>query len=139
MKILALSDEIVPSIYNSSPLDRYRDVDLILGCGDMPYFYLEYVVTMLNAPLLYVHGNHDSPLQYTADGRTVRGAAGCWDIEDQVVTVRGLRVAGLGGSIRYKFRGAHHQYTQREMQRRLIRLAPRLWFNKLRYGRGADI
>jgi len=45
-------------------MDRFGDVELVLSCGDLPYYYLEYIVSMLNVPLLYVHGNHDAPPEY---------------------------------------------------------------------------
>ena len=47
MKILALSDEVVPWIYSPTLRERCGDVGLIVGCGDLPYYYLEYVVTVL--------------------------------------------------------------------------------------------
>ena len=57
-KILSLSDVELPAIYNSRIKERFNEVDLVISCGDLPYYYLEYVITMLNVPLYYVHGNH---------------------------------------------------------------------------------
>ena len=36
--------------------------DLVIGCGDLPFDYLEYLVSRLDVPLLYVPGNHDASL-----------------------------------------------------------------------------
>jgi len=59
VKILAISDQVIDRMYSLLPSGHFKDVELILGCGDMPYSYLEYIVTMLNVPMYYVPGNHD--------------------------------------------------------------------------------
>ena len=59
MQILAVSDQVVDRIYELVPQGHFAGVQMILGCGDLPYAYLEYLVTMLNVPLFYVPGNHD--------------------------------------------------------------------------------
>jgi len=129
MKILALSDEIVDFIYSPTVRERFGDVDLIVGCGDLPGAYLEYVVTQLNVPLVYVPGNHDDDNLTVPGGRSVDGT---------VLKVKGLSIAGLGGSRRYK-RDGRHQYSEAEMQWRLVRLATRLSPARLRRGRGLDL
>lgn len=138
MKILALSDKVVESIYSDFIRHNYGDVDLVVGCGDLPYYYLEYVVSMLNKRTLFVRGNHDADVQYTADGRRLTGPEGAESIEDRVVFVKGLLFMGLGGSIRYKSR-AKEQYTEAEMRNRVLRLLPRLFWNRLRHGRFVDV
>ncbi len=40
LKVLSLSDKQVDSIYSSQVKNRFGDVDLILGCGDLAYYYL---------------------------------------------------------------------------------------------------
>jgi Icc-related predicted phosphoesterase len=138
MKILALSDRVVEQIYSETLRTRYPDVDMVLGCGDLPFYYLEYVVSALNVPLLYVHGNHDKPRQYLSDGRVISAAQGCVVLEDRTVCVDGMILAGLGGSRRYTPHGVH-QYTESEMATRVARLVPALWRNRLRWGRYLDI
>ena len=59
VKILAVSDEVVERLYSLCTNGHFSDIELILGCGDLPYPYLENLVTFLNVPLLYVPGNHD--------------------------------------------------------------------------------
>lgn len=137
MKILALSDKVVNAIYSSQVTEMYGDADLVVGCGDLPYYYLEYIVTMLMVPVVYVHGNHDKP-QHMADGRVVTAPEGCISVEDRVVEVNGLLVAGLGGSMRYRPRSPF-QYSEAEMTWRVLRLVPKLLWNRLRHGRFVDI
>lgn len=141
MKILALSDEVVESLYRPEIKNRFGDVDVILGCGDLPFFYLEFMVTILGKPLYYVHGNHDKPSQYLSDGRIIDRAEGCESLEDRVRKVEAngatALVAGLGGSIRYNI--GPHQYTQAEMHGRVLSLSPGLLANRVRHGRFLDI
>lgn len=137
MRTLTISDEIVPAVYSLNIKQRFADVQLVLACGDLPIYYLEFVVTMLGQPCFYVWGNHDSP-EVQADGQVVSYARGATCIEDHVVCHQGLLIGGLGGSIRYKPDG-HHQYTETQMMLRVLRMAPRLFLNRLRYGRYLDV
>src|SRR3990172_13292255 len=86
MKILALSDEEVGFIDNPRVRDSVGDVSLIVSCGDLPARYLEYVVTQLNVPLVYVPGNHDP------DGLGVPGGI---DVDGRVVPLPRLTIGGL--------------------------------------------
>jgi Icc-related predicted phosphoesterase len=129
MKILALSDQVVDHVYSPAVRQRYPGVDLILGCGDLPAYYLEFIECQFNVPLLYVPGNHDSD-QFRVPGGQ--------DIDGRFVRVRDLALTGLGGSRRYKADG-RHQYSEADMRLRLIPLLPRLLWRRLRYGHGADI
>jgi Icc-related predicted phosphoesterase len=118
VKILALSDRVVPFVNSPEVAKTMAGVNLVLGCGDLPASYLEYVLTALNVPLAYVPGNHD------ADLMQVPGGVG---VDDRLVKLAGVRVLGLGGSVRYKPNG-RHQYTEAEMNarvmRKLIRMLP---------------
>ena len=138
MKILALSDEVVDFIYSPQVKERFGDVDLVLGCGDLPFYYLEFVVTVLNKPVYFVPGNHDARNQYMADGRVTQQAEGCINLDQRIASEGNLLLAGLGGSIRYR-PNSLHQYTDAEMRARILTLAPRLWFNRLRHGRFLDL
>jgi Icc-related predicted phosphoesterase len=129
MRILALSDKVVEQVYSPAVRERYPGVDLILGCGDLPAYYLEYVECQFNVPLLYVPGNHDP------DNFRVPGGQ---DIDGRVARVQNLALTGLGGSRRYKADG-RHQYTEAEMRLRLIPILPRLLWRRLRFGHGTDI
>ena len=52
MKVLAVSDRVVGHIYSTGVRKSYSDVDLIVGCGDLPFYYLEFLVSSLDVPLL---------------------------------------------------------------------------------------
>ncbi len=142
MKILAISDQVVEHLYSPAVKEHFADVDLVIGCGDLPYYYLEYVVSMLNVPLAHVPGNHDLPpalvRSHGDEGTCAHIAEGCGNIDGLVVEEQGLLLAGLGGSIRYRPDGVH-QYTQGEMVRRILLMTPRLLWNRLRHGRFLDI
>jgi len=138
MKILAVSDQVVDSLYTPNVKDRFGDVDLILGCGDLPYYYLEFLVTVLNRPVYFVRGNHDRSIEITADGTRRIAPAGCEPLDNHTLVFDGLILAGLDGSIRYNNEG-QYQFTQDEMDRKALRLALRLMTNRLRYGRWLDI
>jgi predicted phosphodiesterase len=129
MRILALSDNVVSHIYGPAITQSFADVDLIVGCGDLPSAYLEYIVTLLPAPLIYVPGNHD-PDRYIVPGGI--------NIDGRIVNVCGYWFMGLGGSQRYKNRGKH-QYTEFDMNLRVARLLPRLLYNRMRFGRALDV
>ena len=129
MKILALSDRTEPFIYSPVVEERYRGIGLIVGCGDLESSYLEYVLTRLNVPLLYVPGNHDP------DNLAVPGGQG---IDGRVVKIQGLWIGGLGGSRRYKSDGIH-QYTEGEMRWRVMRMLPAMMARRISRGHGLDL
>jgi len=137
VKILALSDQVSKAIYSTQICERFGDVDLVLSCGDLPYSYLEFVATMLDVPCLFVHGNHDAP-EYTSGGQVLTSPGGWTDIDGRSVRVKGISVAGLEGSMRYKPR-APYQYTEQEMLFKALRLVPFLAMNRLRYGQYVDV
>ena len=138
MRILAVSDEVVDWLYSPSARGRLDKIDLILGCGDLPYYYLEYLVTMLDAPLFFVHGNHDPLVEYTSSSGTRTAPSGGENVDMHCANQNGLLVAGLEGCIRYRPDGLH-QYTQNEMTLRSLALLPGLVHNRLMYGRWLDV
>jgi uncharacterized protein len=137
MQILTISDEVVPAIYSLNIKQRFQRAELVLSCGDLPIYYLEFVVTMLGRPCYYVFGNHDGP-EETSSGQTLEQVSGAISVDGRTTMHNGLLLAGLGGSIRYKPQAAH-QFSEAEMMRRVYRLAPALLFNRLRHGRYVDI
>ena len=118
MKILLVADKESPYYWDYYQPEKLADVDLILSCGDLKANYLTFLVTMGRARLLYVHGNHD--LTYEQ-----RPPEGCECVEDKLVTVNGLRILGLGGSAAYS--GGPHQYSERQMEKRIRKLRFQLW------------
>jgi calcineurin-like phosphoesterase family protein len=146
-RILAVADEVDESL-GKETLAQLRP-DLVLSAGDLPFDYLEYLVTVLNVPLLYVPGNHDPSLRERReelawppsislkDAHDPVGPLGCTNVDGRIEDVRGIRVAGLGGSVRY--REGPNQYTQKEMRLRARRLRRRATAWGLRGRRGVDV
>ena len=137
MKILALSDHVADAIYSRNVRERFGDIDLMLSCGDLPYSYLEYAVTMLGVPAYYVHGNHDHP-EYTDSGKTLKKPGGWFNVDNKVTYAKDLLIAGFEGSPRYK-PDAPFQYTEEQMRRKVMRMIPALLFNRVRFGRFVDV
>jgi Icc-related predicted phosphoesterase len=136
MIILSVSDRIERSIYNVNSSRRFPEVDLILGCGDLPYYYLEYMVDTFHAPAFFVHGNHDANIEVSDYGKRTQPHGGV-DLHRKVVNHQGILLAGFEGSIRY--RPGDHQYSQLEMWLMVLSLVPRFFMNLMRYGRALDI
>ena len=132
MKILSVSDEEDSLVYSSQIASRFRGADLAISCGDLHNNYLDYLVSMLNVPLYYVHGNHVS-----LNDR--EGPAGGSDLHGRVKrdAQSGLLLAGIEGSLEYN--GGPYQYSQTELWLLAWRLSLGLLRNRLRYGRYLDV
>ena len=113
MKILIVSDIESNYIWDFFDKANFKGVECVISCGDLKSSYLCFLVTMLAVPVFYVHGNHDKHY-LTAPPE------GCDCIEDKVVTFRGIRIAGLGGSIQYK--PGPFQYSEDKMNKRVKKL-----------------
>lgn len=125
MRILALADEESKALWDYFDKSMLEGIDLIISCGDLDPRYLSFLVSLYNGPLLYVHGNHDGKYEQIPPD-------GCVCIEDRIYVYKGIRILGLGGSMRYK--PGPNQYTEWEMKRRVAKLG----FHLLRR-RGFDI
>ena len=137
MKILAVSDRVEEQLYSPAIRRAFSDVEMVFGCGDLPFYYLEYIATMLGVPVLYVRGNHDDRVYHLHGGRVVDRAEGCTDLHGRLLYQSGLLIAGVEGSMRYRPDGKC-MYTDGEVALVLARLLPRLLFNWVRYGRFLD-
>jgi Icc-related predicted phosphoesterase len=148
MKILCISDQIDPLIYSNNAKERFQDIDLVLSAGDLPMEYIDYVVSTLNRPTLFVFGNHNlknfnrfhggtrTKKRTTIDDSTTH-LSGAAYVGFKVLKEGNLLIAGASGSLEYN--GGESQYSDGEMNRKLIKMIPRLLYNKLRYGRYLDI
>ncbi|MDR0377228.1 MAG: metallophosphoesterase [Spirochaetaceae bacterium] len=147
MKILCISDQIDPLVYSSTIKDRFADIDLVLSAGDLPMDYLEFIVSSLNKPLLFVFGNHnlEEYSYYTAHRDIVSWdeitqpyhGSGAVHAGFKVRREGGIIIAGLGGSMRYN-RGVN-QYTDFQMYWAIFKLIPALLINRIFRGRFLDI
>lgn len=125
MKILVLSDEECPALWDFYTPGRLKEFDLIISCGDLKSDYLQFLVTMARCPVLFVAGNHDTHYQQ-------KPPDGCDWIDNAIVEYNGVRILGLGGCRRYH--PGTFQYTEKEMRRRIRHLRFALWRTK-----GVDI
>ena len=125
MRILVIADEESKYFWDFYEKGKLDGIDLILSAGDLNPNYLSFLTTLANVPVLYVHGNHDDKYDTTPP-------EGCICIEDSIYVHEGVRILGLGGSMRYKL--GRNQYTEKEMHWRV----KKLWFTLFRH-RGFDI
>ncbi len=148
MKILCISDQIDPLVYSNSIKERFADVDVVLSAGDLPLDYLDFIVSSLNKPLFFVFGNHNlqgfsslsknrkNEIDWDA-GEHYSYSTGAVHVSSKIVKEDSLIIAGLGGSMRYN--NGENQYTEFQMKWKIIKLMPKLFFNKLFRGRYLDI
>lgn len=130
VKILCVSDTEMPQLHSAVNLRRqYSDIDMIISCGDMPPGYLDFITSIISVPMFYVRGNHDEVYDMEPPGGV--------NLHRQLVEYRGLLMAGLEGSIKYN-RGAI-QYTQSQMQRMVLGLAPPILWKRWVRKRGIDL
>ncbi len=118
MKILFVSDLVVPDLTGHIDACVYESVDLVISCGDLPPEYLASIRDRLNVPLFYVRGNHDIRYRSTPP-------VGCVDIHGRWLVFGGLRIMGLEGSRWYN--GGPIQYRDCQMRRIIWRMTPKLW------------
>jgi Icc-related predicted phosphoesterase len=143
VRVLSVSDEVVDSL-NHGAADELAP-DLIIGAGDLPFDYLEKLMARFGVPCVFVPGNHDRDLTgykrtrsgWTQAGLPVTypGPEGAINADGRIVTVAGLRVAGLGGCIRYN--DGPNQYREATQRQRANRLALRRFRYRMLPGQGA--
>jgi Icc-related predicted phosphoesterase len=155
MKILCVSDQIDPLIYTNSLKQRYADVSLILSAGDLPMDYLDFILSTLNKPMLFVFGNHHTKYfsycsnrestyypnsnfdQFDKNDMSMIPPIGGSHVSAKVLYEEGLIIAGLGGCMRYN--GGENQFTEFQMKLQILKILPALFFNRIFRGRFLDI
>jgi Icc-related predicted phosphoesterase len=142
MRALAVSDKVEPILYSPGIIRRAGDVDLVISCGDIPFYYLEYIISTLNKPTYYVFGNHGREVEYQSGkgDAWVRKTEpqGAMNLHCRTSREGDLILAGLEGSLRYN-NAPRFQYTDNQMWANVMRLVPRLMANRTRYGRYLDV
>ena len=150
MKILCIADHKDPLVYSTNMKNRFSDVDFVLSAGDLPLEYYGFIASMLNKPILFVFGNHclDKLSRYRLPtGRVIRDgysesylmrdSYGATYIGGAVKKVKGVVVAGLGGSRIYN--KGQNQFSEFEMFMHIANLIPRMLWFKITTGRWVDI
>ena len=146
IRVLAVSDEVEEGLLAN--LSHTRSAELIVACGDLPAEYLGALMSALDVPLVFVPGNHDpdqSGYRVSRAGLITQAGfparppwpSGAISADGRVVDAGGLRIAGLGGCLRY--REGPNQYTERQQARRARALRQRAGWRRLRDRRAVDI
>ena len=125
LRILAIADEESKYYWDYFEKTKLEGIDLIISCGDLAPQYLSFLATYAKVPVLYVHGNHDACYDDTPP-------EGCECIDGKIYVYRGVRILGLGGSMKYNY--GPYQYSDAEMKRRILKLKL-----KIRRKKGFDI
>ena len=141
MQILCVSDWIDPLIYSERLKDRMSDVDIIVSCGDVSLNYLDFIMSMLDKPLFFVFGNHVSGPNKT-EHRPYEAkkseAPYCFNnLHLKVYKIDNVLITGFQGSVWYN--GGPYQYRQWEVYLLMLKIIPRLIFNKIFHKRYIDI
>ncbi len=149
MRVLCIADHIDPLVYSPGIKDRFKDVSLVISCGDLPFEYYDYILSNLNKPLLFVFGNHNLKRLPDYDYRhkpepeaqsatyKPKPPGGGYYVSGRVVLMNGIIFAGLGGSMSYN-RGLN-QFSNRGMFLYMLRLIPSLLWHRLIHGRFLDV
>ncbi|MBN1920740.1 MAG: metallophosphoesterase [Anaerolineae bacterium] len=138
LRMLVVSDTVARILYQPRVKNLVGNIDLLLSCGDLPYSYLEFLVTNLNPPhAFYVHGNHDGHEEGVS---VLVEPGGLRNLDRRTAHLRNtdLLIAGLEGCVRYR-PNSPYQYSQQQMRARVLVLGLRLLWNRARFGRYLDI
>jgi Icc-related predicted phosphoesterase len=95
----------------------------------MPAPYIEYIATVLSLPLIFVRGNHDTLYEPHHPGGD--------DLHGKFIIYKGYSFAGLEGCMRYNREAI--QYTEVEMFRMVLGLAPHIFYHQLFKRRRLDL
>lgn len=154
MRILCVSDVIDKYLYNSEASISIKP-DLIVSCGDLPKSYLEFLVTKYNVPLLFVQGNHDdyylesrnesflsnpllprSRLDFSLEYGHSRLFSGI-NLDRKIITFNGVSFLGFEGCNRYN--NGLHQYSQKEMEKRVKSSYYKILVREVLFGTKIDV
>ncbi|MGC8764543.1 MAG: metallophosphoesterase family protein [Brevinematia bacterium] len=151
LRLLAVSDVVNPKLYSPQVLELKDKVDLIVSCGDVPIYYLDFIATTLGKPLFFVCGNHDNydikekgrvlnqvvypPMNSLFEKENIK--MGGVNLDGRIENYMGFTFAGLEGSMEYN--KGEHQYRENEMRRKIFRLIPGLILNRIFRGRYLDV
>lgn len=117
LRVLVVADEESAYIWDHFDRSVFQGVDVIISCGDLKPTYLSFLTTMVAAPLLYVRGNHD-------ERYLTHAPEGCENLEERMVTIKGIRFIGFGGCNSRSPKPFH--YTEKEVTRQIVKRMPEI-------------
>ncbi|MCP4713249.1 MAG: metallophosphoesterase, partial [Planctomycetes bacterium] len=119
------SDQVSQVFYEDRNNPKFKEVNLILSCGDLQPEYLTYLTSTFDAPLFFIRGNHD--LRYDT-----KPPEGCIDVHARIQQFQGMNILGLDGS--HWYNGGPNQYKEYQMRKIIRQLRLAIWWR-----RGLDI
>ncbi len=136
IQVLAISDRVTGFLKTEAAKEKFQNIDLLLACGDIPYYYIESVMKTFGTPTFFVRGNHDNLEEFGAKG-VRRKPLGAINLDAKVVNHNNILIAGFEGSVRYKL--GPFMYSQSDMWSKVFSIIPKLLWNKVIYGRYIDV
>lgn len=134
---MAIADEISPAIYHEDFPKHLPPFDVVLSAGDIPGHLLEFIASKLRNPPVYVLGNHANEFLRRPYEDKPELPGGCLHLHGRVARVNGLLIAGFDGCAHYRAGvGQMRDWNQRLL---MLRMTPRLLYNRWRYGRAVDV
>ena len=125
IRLLAISDQFNPALGDERSRRAIGPVDLIVGCGDLDCEDLAFLADGFNAPLVYVHGNHDAGPRWDASKaycpEAIRSAA---ERSEAGLTIAGLSWPGRRGPGAHRSEGGAWRQALRLAARRMGRSRP---------------
>jgi Icc-related predicted phosphoesterase len=125
IRILAVSDILEPTFLDARNRSALAPIDFIVGCGDLDYDDLAFITDGFNAPLLYVHGNHDTNERWRECHESCPEPIQSTAIYHQAgLSIAGLTWPGVRGKRGHRSETAAWNQAMRLATRRLGRLEP---------------
>jgi len=104
VRLLAVSDEPERAFDYETNRTALGDIDAIVGAGDLPPDYLDFLTMAFKAPLLYVRGNHDRGGGWDEFGDRVPDS-----MDGPLQDINGVRLAGLSWPCDRRQQAVHDQ------------------------------
>lgn len=117
LKALVVADQESSYIWDHFDKSAFAGVDVIISCGDLKSSYLSFLTTMIAAPLLYVHGNHDAHYLTSPP-------EGCDNLGENLIEINGIRFLGFNGCKSQSPKPFH--YSENTATKQIIRAMPKI-------------
>jgi hypothetical protein len=128
IRILAVSDVLEPTLIDARNRSALAPIDFIVGCGDLDQDDLAFVADAFDAPLLYVHGNHDTNERWRERQEScpepIQSTATC---QQAGLSIAGLTWPGVRDRRGHRSETAAWMQAVRLATRRLGRSARETW------------
>jgi uncharacterized protein len=53
VRVLSISDRVEEIVYSPNVRQRFFDAAFVISCGDLPYYYVEYLVSALDKSVFF--------------------------------------------------------------------------------------